>query len=171
MSAARALAVLVASAGLLAAAGCSSSVPRDQVASTIATQLGGQGVAIDAGTVTCPSDLAAEVGRTLRCEFTTGGQPVDAVAAVSAVDGGTVNFDITTEARPVAPEVLARTVGEQVTASMGRPVGTTTCDGELAPRPGAVQTCTLTVGGEQLPARVTVTSVEGGLVNFSITDA
>ncbi|WP_337830936.1 DUF4333 domain-containing protein [Pseudonocardia sp. TMWB2A] len=92
MSAPRALAALVAAAGLLAAAGCSSSVPRDQVASTIATQLGGQGVAIDAGTVTCPADLAAEVGRTLRCEFTTGGQPVDAVAAVSAVDGGTVKL-------------------------------------------------------------------------------
>lgn len=86
MSAARVLAVLVAAAGL-PAAGCSSSVPRDQVASTIATQPGGQGVAVDAGTVTCPSDLTAGIGRTL-------GQP-PARVSVTSVEGGLVNFSIT----------------------------------------------------------------------------
>ncbi|MEQ3554966.1 DUF4333 domain-containing protein [Pseudonocardia nematodicida] len=126
---------------------------------------------MDGAAVTCPDDLDAEVGRSTRCEFTTGGQPVDAVATVSAVEGDTVEFDIGTEARPIAAGLLATTVSDQVAAPSGSPVEDTVCDGELAPRVDAVQTCTLTMDGEQLAALVTVTSVHGGLVNFSIEQA
>lgn len=154
---------------LACAAGCSSSVPADQVGSTIVTQLKGQGVTVDGDRVSCPGDMAAEVGQTVRCGFTAGGQPVDAVARVSSVDGGTVNFDISTEAKPVPKTVLEKAVTEQI-AKAGVPAERTTCAGDLAPQIGQRQTCTTSGGNADILLTTTVTEVRGGLVNFSIED-
>jgi hypothetical protein len=165
---ARALALVTLSGAVLAGlAGCSSSVPADQVGSTIVTQLKGQGVTVDGDAVSCPADLQAEVGQTVRCGFTAGGQPVDAVAKVSSVDGGTVNFDISTEAKPVPKAVLEKTVTEQLVKG-NVPAERTTCAGDLAPQVGQSQTCTATGGGGDILLTTTVTEVRGGLVNFSI---
>ncbi|MGD9529953.1 MAG: DUF4333 domain-containing protein [Dehalococcoidia bacterium] len=60
---------------------CSSSVPKADVGSTIETQLRHQ--IPDLGEVTCPWDLEAEVGKTVRCQFVVEGQPVDAVATLT----------------------------------------------------------------------------------------
>jgi hypothetical protein len=94
------IAMTTAAAGalLLGLSGCGTAVPKDQVASTIATKLSQQGVPIDGNAVSCPADLEAEVGKTISCDFTANGQAVNAVATVSSVDGSTVNFDI--EAKP-----------------------------------------------------------------------
>ncbi len=161
--------VALSGAALSGIAGCSSSVPADQVSSTIVTQLKGQGVAVDGDQVACPGELPAEVGQTVRCTFTAGGQPVDAVAKVSSVDGSTVNFDISTEAKPVPKAILEKTVTEQI-AKAGVPAEKTACAGDLQPQVGQKQTCTTSGGGQDILLTTTVTEVRGGLVNFSIAD-
>jgi hypothetical protein len=153
----------------LGVAACGASLPAGQVGSTIVTQLKQQGVVVDDDRVTCPRDVPVEVGRTVRCGFTAGGQPVDAVARVSSVDGSRVNFDVSTEAKPVPRALLERTVTEQL-AKGKVPAQRTTCRGDLEPEVGRTQTCTASGGGPDILLTTTVTGVRGGLVNFSIAD-
>jgi len=101
-------------------AACSEVVAKDNVAKTIMDQL--QKQSIDAQNVTCPTDLQAIVGQTVRCSFTVDGQPVDAIATVTSVDGSNVKYDITTEARPIAKDLLARKITEQVGQQAKLPV-------------------------------------------------
>lgn len=152
---------------LLGLAGCAGSLPADQVGSTIVTQLVAQGVTVDGGQVSCPHDLPVEVGRIVRCGFTAGGQPVDALARVSSVDGPRVNFDVSTAARPVPKVVLENAVTRQLGRG-GVPAARTTCDGDLPPRVGRTQTCRSSGGGRDVPLTTTVTAVRGGLVSFAI---
>ena len=162
-----AAAVLV---GLLALTACGvSSVSREDVAKTIGDQLQKQNV--ETQDVTCPSDLKAAVGQTVRCSFTTGGQPVDAIATVTSVEGSNVKYDITTEARPIAKDLLAKKVSEQVTQQAKIQVESSTCDKDLQPMVGASSACTVTATGDSLRLVVTVTKVDGGLINFSIKEA
>lgn len=167
----RTLALVVGCGALvLGLAGCGgSSLPADQVGSTVVTQLRGQGVTVDDDRVRCPEDVLVEVGTTTRCSFTAGGQPVDAVAKVSSVDGATVNFDVSTEARPVPKAVLENAVTGQLGRG-GVRVERTTCDGDLEPQVGRVQTCTASGGGPDILLTTTVTGVRGGLVSYSIAD-
>ena len=62
---------------------------------------------------------------------------------ISAVDGGTVTYDVHTEARPVAKEVLERSVAQKL-AQAGAPAGTASCAGDLPAQVGATVACTLT---------------------------
>ena len=78
--------LVVVAAIALGTGACSSVVPKDDVASAVSSELQKKGVTIDAA-VTCPGDLEAEVGKSIRCEFTSEGQPVDAVASVTSVEG------------------------------------------------------------------------------------
>ena len=136
-----------------------------RLVATLRTQLERQDVR--AADLTCP-DLPAEVGRSVRCTFTVDGQPVDAVATVSAVNGGTVTYAVHTEARPVAKEVLERSVPRALRSA--EPAGAT-CSGDLPAQIGATVTCTLR--GADGPADWTVrtTSVDGGKVSYSIEQA
>jgi hypothetical protein len=134
---------------------------------TLRAQLESQGVRAD--DLRCP-DLPAEVGRSVRCTFTVDGQPVDAVATVSAIDGGTVTYDVHTEARPVAEEVLGRAVAEKL-AQVGAPAGTATCSGDLPAQVGATVTCTLTGADGATDWIVRTTSVDGGKIDYSIEQA
>jgi hypothetical protein len=165
-------ALAVAGLAVAVAAGvsaCSSTVPKDDVARTIGGKLTEQG--ITASGVTCPDDLEAEVGKTVRCEFTVEGQPVDAVAKVTSIQGDQANFDITTEARPVAKALLEKKVSDQVTQQAGVAVESAECAGDLAPTVDAKTTCKVTGGGESLDLDVTVTSVDGGAVNYQLQEA
>jgi hypothetical protein len=148
------------------ASACSNVVPKDDVAKTIGAKLTEQGVANNG--VTCPEDLEAEVGKTLRCEFTADGQPVDAVAKVTSIQGDQANFDITTEARPVAKALLDKKVAEQVSQQLQTTVDGADCAGDLAPTVGASTTCKVSGGGESIDLKATVTSVEGGAVNYQL---
>jgi len=112
-------------------AACSEVVAKDNVAKTIMDQL--QKQSIDAQNVTCPTDLQAITGQTVRCSFTVDGQPVDAIATVTSVDGSNVKYDITTEARPIAKDLLARKITEQVAQQAKLPVNSATCDADLQP--------------------------------------
>ena len=117
-------------------AACSEVVAKDNVAKTIMDQL--QKQSIDAQNVMCPTDLQAIVGQTVRCSFTVDGQPVDAIATVTSVDGSNVKYDITTEARPIAKDLLARKITEQVAQQARLPVDSATCDDDLQPMVNAV---------------------------------
>jgi hypothetical protein len=158
--------VVALGAGL---AGCAGSVPKDDVASAIGGKLTEQGIA--AGQVTCPEDLEAEVGKTVRCEFVVDEQPVDAVATVTSVQDGQANFDITTEARPVAKALLDRKVAEQVAQQFAVEVDGADCSGDLQPQVNDSVTCTVSGGGESIDLLVTVTAVEGGLINYQLEQA
>jgi hypothetical protein len=164
-------ALIVVAAGLAVGLGaCSNVVPKDDVASAVGTELQNQGVTIDAG-VTCPEDLEAEVGRSIRCEFTSEGQPVDAVASVTSVQGDQANFDIVTEARPIPQTLLAQKVGDQISQDAGVALDSSSCAGDLQPRVSESVICTLTGGGETVDFKVTVTAVDGGAINYSIEQA
>ncbi len=160
-----------ASALLLAGVlgGCSGAgLDDDDLVTTLRTQLDGHGVHAD--DLRCPSGLAAVVGESVRCTFTVGGQPVDAVATVSAVDGETVTYDVHTEARPVVKVVLERSVAEKLRQA-GVPAGTASCAGDLPAQVGATVGCTLSgpEGGSSWTVRTT--SVDGGKIDYSIEQA
>lgn len=159
--------VCVAGVLIVSLAGCgTSTVSRDDVAAGIKDQLEKQNVHADA--VTCPTDLVAEVGRSVRCRFEVDGQPVDAIAEVSSVSGGTAQFDITTEARAIAGKLLAAKVSDQVARQNDLTIDSSTCAGDLAPTVGATQTCALVKAGQPIDVTVTVTKVDGGLIAYSI---
>ncbi len=150
-------------------AACSDVVAKDNVAKTITDQL--QNQSIDAQDVTCPADLQASVGQTVRCSFTVEGQPVDAIATVTSVDGSNVKYDITTEARPIARDLLARKITEQVSQQAGLPVDAATCAADLQPMLNATSSCTLVSKNKPMNVTVTVTKVSGGLIKYSIKRA
>jgi hypothetical protein len=153
---------------LAAVVGCGGPELDDaRLVATLRTQLERQNVRAD--DLRCP-DLPAQVGRSVRCTFTVDGQAVDAVATVSAVDGGTVTYDVHTEARPVAKNVLERTVPQTLTRT-GASVGTATCSGDLPAQVGATVACTLTNADGATDWTVRTTSVDGGRIGYSIEQA
>lgn len=160
-----AVALTGAVAAVIGIAGCSASVSREDVATSVQTLVNQQ--VPGAGAVTCPADLKAEVGQTTRCGFSVDGQPVDAVATVTSIEGSTAHFDVKTEARPVAKALLERKLAEQVGKQTGVTIDSTNCAGDLPPQQGASVNCVLTGGGDSLTVKVTVTTVNGGLINYS----
>lgn len=162
-------AVLVAGAALTMVgglAGCSSTVAQADVEASVKEKV--DEAVTGAGPVTCPDDLAAEVGATLRCEVTVDGQPVDVVASVTSIEGDVVNYDITPEARPVAKALLGEQVGEQIGAQLGVVIESTDCAGDLPAEVGGSVVCTLTAEGESADYNATVTAVDGGLISYDI---
>lgn len=168
---ARTVAAVVIATGLgLGTAACSVSVAKADLETNVATTLAQQIPGL--GAVTCPGDLPGEVGQTITCETTTpDGQPIGAVVTVTSVDGSTVNYNVSTEARPVAKALLETKVQELVEPQLGVTIDSTTCDGDLAATMGATQTCAVAAAGENYPLKVSVTQIDGGLINFSVTDA
>lgn len=139
-----------------------------RVVATLRGELESHGVQAD--DLSCPGDLPAEVGRSVRCTFTVGGQPVDAVATVSGVGGGTVTYAVHTEARPVAQAVLERSVVEQL-GRAGAPAGGATCAGDLPAQVGATVDCRVAGPDGTSDWAVRTTSVTGGKVDYQIEQA
>ena len=54
--------------------------------------------------ITCPTDLAPEVGATTRCTFTAGDDPTeyDVQVTVTSVDDDAVRFDVELDDRPAS---------------------------------------------------------------------
>ena len=156
-----------AAAIVIGLAACTGSVPKADVASSISTQLTAKN--IKAENVNCPADLVAEVGQSVRCEFVVDGQPVDAIAKVTSINGSTANFDITTEARPVSKALLERKIGTEIGTQTGATIASTVCDGDLQPQVGQKVGCAVTAQGEPevLKLDVTVTAVDGGAINYA----
>jgi Domain of unknown function (DUF4333) len=150
-------------------AGCGApELDESQVVATLRGELESRGVQAD--DLSCPGDLPADVGRSVRCSFTVGGQPVDAVATVTGVDGGTVTYDVRSEARPVARAVLERSVAEQL-GRLGVALSDTACTDDLQARIGATVACRVTGADGTTDWIVRTTSVTGGKVDYSIEQA
>jgi hypothetical protein len=145
-------------------------VTREDVAAAIDDHLEGRSYATD-GPTSCPTALIGEQGRSVRCEFAVGGQPVDAVATVSSVADGRAEFDIALQARPVTATLLqqdvARTLGQDYSAT----VDDVTCDGGLTPTVGDSVLCTAIGGGDRLDLQVAVASVDDGLISYRLQAA
>lgn len=102
----RLLTVSLSSLLLVTATACSVSisgpdtqVDRAEVAKQISEQLE-KGVGKAPDKVTCPDDLEAKVGATLRCELTEGGDTLGVQVKVTAVEGSNAKFDIQVDDRP-----------------------------------------------------------------------
>ena len=75
-------------------AGCgAAAVDQKQVETRISDQLEKQG-GQRPDSVTCPDDLTAEKGATMRCELSAGGETLGVSTKVTEVDGSDVKFDI-----------------------------------------------------------------------------
>ncbi|MCW2632734.1 MAG: hypothetical protein JWR88_1696 [Pseudonocardia sp.] len=75
-------------------AGCgTATVSKDQVAQQISDQLTKQ-VGQKPDSVSCPDDLPATVGATVRCTLKVATDSLGVTAKVTAVDGSNVKFDI-----------------------------------------------------------------------------
>lgn len=85
-----------------ASVGTTPTVAKADVEKQITTQLTAQvGKAPDS--VTCPSDLTAEVGATLVCTLTSAGSTDNVNVKVTSVTGGTAKFDIEVVAASASP--------------------------------------------------------------------
>ncbi|MBR8741006.1 DUF4333 domain-containing protein [Nocardiopsis sp. MG754419] len=99
--------LLLGSLTVLLATGCSfsasiggdSAVGADDVAEQATAVLTEQvGQAPD--DLTCPEDLPAEVGASIRCELTAGGETLGVTVTTTSVEGSDVNFDVVVDDEP-----------------------------------------------------------------------
>ena len=149
--------------------GCADARLDDaDLVATLRAELERHGVRAD--DLRCPSGLRAEVGESVRCTFTVDGQPVAAVARITAVNGDSVTYDVHTEARPVARESLERAVAQKL-AQAGAPPGSASCAGDLPAHVGATVTCTLTGADGAGTWTLRTTAVDGGKIDYSIEQA
>jgi predicted thioesterase len=77
-------------------------VDRNEVATRISQRVADSG-GNKPGSVTCPEDLTAVVGATLRCELTDAGERHGVTVGVTSVDGGDVKFNFKVDDEPVSP--------------------------------------------------------------------
>jgi hypothetical protein len=97
------VAIALGCLGLLGSA-CSSSPPavsKADVEKQVTDQLAAQtGTTPDS--VTCPGDLAATVGTSMRCTLAKGGSTIGVTVAVTSVDNDTAKFSIKVDDAPAA---------------------------------------------------------------------
>jgi hypothetical protein len=145
-------------------------VAREDVAKAIDEYAKGLPYTVD-GATSCPAALIGENGRSVRCQFTVGGQPVDATATVSSVDAGRAQFDIALQARPVSVQLLQQDVAYLLDHDYGVTADAVTCEGGLDATVGDAVSCTATGGGDRLDLRVSVASTDQGLVSYQLQEA
>lgn len=149
-------------------AGCSGSdaLSAERVSEPLAARLADAGLLADPDSLSCDGD--AVVGKSLECTFTANGQPVALTAKVGAVDGDKVEFDLTATAQPVAADVLADNVKTAVGQQVGAVLDDAACEAELAAEVEATTTCTVTAGEQTRDFLVTVTTIDGGRVDYRL---
>jgi mRNA-degrading endonuclease toxin of MazEF toxin-antitoxin module len=160
----------LAAAALVLVAGCSVSVstggPKTVAKADVASQISDK-VNEKAGhkpeSVTCPDDLKAEVGASLDCQMTDGGQTYGVNVSVTSVDGDKVNFDIV---ETVDKDDVAKSISDQLTQQFGRAPESVSCPDNLKGDVGATTRCKLTDQGASYGVTVTVTSVTGDDVKY-----
>jgi Domain of unknown function (DUF4333) len=111
-SVARALLIPCALAGLLiGTAGCASG-PKTVSKSDVESQIS-QKMTDSAGnkpeSVSCPDDLTATVGATLRCTLVDAGQTYGVNVTVTSVEGSDVKFDIKRDGQPITSTTTSPT--------------------------------------------------------------
>ncbi len=166
----RTLLVSGAAVGLMASAGACScsvgakSVSKSDVANQITQKLtDANGNKPDS--VTCPSDLVAQVGATLNCEMKVKGQTRNVNVTVTSVNGNDVKFDMV---QTVDKNQVASIISDKLTEQAGSKPDSVTCPDNLKGTVGATLRCELTDGAKKYGVSVAVTSVDGDDVNFDI---
>lgn len=94
---------------------------------------------------------------------------LSAVAAGALLVGCSGSVSVGDSESKLSKDKLSATVAEKLAETTGRPEPDVTCPEDLAGKVGAKTRCTLTAGdGSTLGVTATVTSVDGGRVNFDI---
>ncbi|RII20762.1 hypothetical protein DSC45_02860 [Streptomyces sp. YIM 130001] len=189
-----ALAALFA-AGCSFSAGGAESVDKDEVAEQAASALGKKvGGNPD---VTCPKDLKAEKGETVRCELTSGSQKFGVTVTAASVDGDKVKMDFKVDDTPAAggedspapsdpaqptdtPSAgtggdgqsvnraeVARQGKAALAAQTGEQPDAFSCPQDLPAKVNATIRCQLSAEGKQYGVTVTATSVVNGKVKMN----
>ncbi|MBI3212297.1 MAG: DUF4333 domain-containing protein [Mycobacterium sp.] len=170
----RTLAIAVAAAAATGAllSGCSFSIGTPTVSAAdlqndISSRLEKAGEKPQS--VTCKDDLKGEVGQTTRCEVVLSAtNAFEPIVAVTKVDGSTVSYEMTPA---LSQEQLQKQVGDLVSTQNGIEVENVTCESGLEGKKDNTAKCTLESGGDKLDAVVTVTKVDGLMMNFSVDEA
>ncbi|MEU1466733.1 DUF4333 domain-containing protein [Streptomyces sp. NPDC005761] len=192
--------IVVRAAGALltvaVAAGCSASVgtkkvKKDEVAKQASAALGKQ-VGREPDDITCEDDLKAEVGATIRCELTDGGEKQGMTVTAKSVDGDKVDMDFKvdeaagagnsaeptdaasagTGGRSVDKAEVARQGKAALTAQVGKAPDAFSCPENLPAEVGATIRCQLASEGKQYGVTVTAKSLVNGKVSmdFEVDD-
>jgi hypothetical protein len=120
---------------------------------------------------TCPEDLPAIPGRTVRCTVVfDDGQPVDLLVTVTSVDGESIHWEFQPEARPIAKALLEPKVSGLLAEQTGSRPLSTSCAGDLPPVVGQQVDCVVNTSGGPVTMTVTTTGTAGGRVSFSIAE-
>ena len=119
--------------------------------------------------VTCSADLQGVVGESTACEVvlseTNAFQPI---VTVTKVEGSTVSYEM---APALSKAQLEKSVRDIVAKSIGRDPDSVTCESGLEGKEGNDANCEVTAGGATSTDTVTVTKVDGLMMNFSVTAA
>ncbi|MCK0173401.1 DUF4333 domain-containing protein [Mycolicibacterium sp. F2034L] len=161
--------VALAATGAAALIGCSSgggsappTVSRDALQEDLTTKLEDAGATANA--VTCDTDLVGEIGNESRCTLDLG--PTSSIVAlitVTGVEGGVIDYD-------ASPEVTQQQLEASVSALLSQtaPVDAVTCDAGLEPTVDTGTFCTVTSDGVPVQREVTVQSVKGLLMDYTV---
>ena len=119
--------------------------------------------------VTCSADLEGVVGKTTTCNVVLSAtNAFEPIVSVTKVEGSTVSYEMA----PALSQVqLEKSVKDIVAKSVGRAVESVTCESGLEGKVGNKASCEVTAGGETSTDTVTVTEVDGLLMNFSVSAA
>ena len=117
-------------------------------------------------TVTCPADLAGEVGGTAACDVVLGdGGGVRVTARVTAVDGTAVAYD-------TAPSMTQAQLNDSLRAALRRAgsaaVDAVSCESGLAGTVGTTAFCNVTTGATTVHQMVAVNHVDGLVMTFVV---
>ncbi|WP_197379641.1 DUF4333 domain-containing protein [Mycolicibacterium mengxianglii] len=168
----RGLMTAVGAAALVcaAAAGCGSDAPtvaRADLEKDITTRLSGAGKPPQS--VACRADLEGVVGNTTTCEVVISEtNAIEPVVAVTEVKDTTVSYEMTPA---LSQAQLEKSVAELVSGSVGEDPTGVTCSGGLKGEQGTTVDCSMQLDGEPLDTVVTVTTVDGLLMNFEVNQA
>lgn len=168
----RGLVKAVAGAVMVGAAlvGCSSGPPvvgKADLEKDIAGRLEAAGQKPQ--TVTCDADLEGVVGKTTTCEVVlTDVNAIEPVVEVTKVEDTTVSYEMTPA---LSQAQLEKSVAGLVAENAGQEVTGVTCDGGLMGEQGTETNCSMQLDGEPLDTVVTVTTVDGLMMNFEVNQA
>jgi hypothetical protein len=168
----RTLMVSSAAAGLMASAGaCSCSVgssshavSKNDVARQITAKMT-DAAGNKPDSVTCPTDLPANVGAQINCEMKVSGETRNVNVTVTSVNGNDVKFDMT---QTLDKNQVASQISDKLTTPTGGKPDAVTCPDNLKAVVGATLRCQLTDGTQKYGVTVIVTRVDGDDVNFDM---
>ncbi|MET0900827.1 MAG: DUF4333 domain-containing protein [Mycobacterium sp.] len=117
--------------------------------------------------VLCASDLEGVVGKTITCEVVINEtNAFELIVETTKVEGSEVSYEMTPA---LSQAQLEKTVAELVADSAGTEPTGVTCEGGLVGEPDNKTSCSMELDSEPIEIEASVTSVEGLLMNFQIS--